>query len=220
MNQLLAGSRADVVIKVFGDDLVVAQGDRRPHRPGRQGRPRTRRLARAARARPAVARGHPRSRSGWPATAYAADEVLEVVEASRVGRFAGQDLRGLTPVRSDVAAAAREPDHGGVRRAAGELAERAARPAGVGRDDPRDRGAGGHQPRGARAPRAGRGQRARPRSGRLRATRRAPRSSARSPCPRRPRRVGWPVRELHRARASGWAWSSRSRSASSSRCCS
>ena len=71
VNQLLAGSRADVVIKVFGDDFDHAQGDGRRDRQGGQGRPGPRRLARSTRARPAAARGRPPIGRVWPATGSA-----------------------------------------------------------------------------------------------------------------------------------------------------
>ena len=61
VNQLLAGSRADVVIKVFGQDLVRAEEDGRRDRQGRARHPGPRRLARAARAGVAAAGGQARS---------------------------------------------------------------------------------------------------------------------------------------------------------------
>jgi len=93
VNQLLAGSRADVVIKVFGEDLAVlkdtadkigavvkevpGRGDLRVQRvlglPLLQVTPDRARLARYG---------------------ISADHVLEVVEASRVGRFAGKIFEG------------------------------------------------------------------------------------------------------------------------------
>jgi len=93
VNQLLAGSRADVVIKVFGEDLSVlkdtadkigavvkevpGRGDLRVQRvlglPLLQVTPDRARLARYG---------------------ISADHVLEVVEASRVGRFAGKIFEG------------------------------------------------------------------------------------------------------------------------------
>ncbi|HEY4188012.1 MAG TPA: CusA/CzcA family heavy metal efflux RND transporter, partial [Polyangia bacterium] len=93
VNQLLAGSRADVVIKVFGDDLAVlkdtadrigavvnqvpGRGDLRVQRvlglPLLEVLPDRARLARYG---------------------ISADHVLEVVEASRVGRFAGKIFEG------------------------------------------------------------------------------------------------------------------------------
>jgi cobalt-zinc-cadmium resistance protein CzcA len=89
VNQLLAGSRADVVIKVFGDDLttlkhtadavgrvvrdVPGRGDWRVQRV--LGLP----LFEIIPNRPRMAR-----------YGVSADSVLEVVEASRVGRFAGK----------------------------------------------------------------------------------------------------------------------------------
>ena len=93
VNQLLAGSRADVVIKVFGDDLEVlketadrvgkivsavpGRGDLRVQRvlglPLLEVLPDRARLARYG---------------------LSADRVLEVVEASRVGRFAGKIFEG------------------------------------------------------------------------------------------------------------------------------
>ena len=89
VNQLLAGSRADVVIKVFGDDLptlkraaddvgrvvrdVPGRGDWRVQRV--LGLP----LLEVIPDRPRMAR-----------YGVSADSVLEVVEASRVGRFAGK----------------------------------------------------------------------------------------------------------------------------------
>jgi cobalt-zinc-cadmium resistance protein CzcA len=93
VNQLLAGSRADVVIKVFGEDLAVlkdtadkigavvnevpGRGDLRVQRvlglPLLEVLPDRARLARYG---------------------ISADHVLEVVEASRVGRFAGKIFEG------------------------------------------------------------------------------------------------------------------------------
>ncbi|MES1172539.1 MAG: efflux RND transporter permease subunit, partial [Bacteroidota bacterium] len=93
VNQLLAGSRADVVIKVFGDDLIVlketadkigrvvkdvpGRGDWRVQRvlglPLLEVVPDRARLARYG---------------------ISADQVLDVVEASRVGRFAGKIFEG------------------------------------------------------------------------------------------------------------------------------
>src|SRR5262249_34772373 len=93
VNQLLAGSRADVVIKVFGQDLAVlkktadeigrvvrdipGRGDWRVQRvlglPLLEVKPDRQRLARYG---------------------MGADRVLEVVEASRVGRYAGKIFEG------------------------------------------------------------------------------------------------------------------------------
>ena len=93
VNQLLAGSRADVVIKVFGEDLLIlketadrigkivrdvpGRGDWRVQRvlglPLLEVIPDRERLARYG---------------------ISADRVLEVVEASRVGRFAGKIFEG------------------------------------------------------------------------------------------------------------------------------
>lgn len=93
VNQLLAGSRADVVIKLFGPDLVAlkatadeigkvvrdipGRGDWRVQRvlglPLLEVTPDRQRLARYG---------------------MSADRVLEVVEASRVGRFAGKIFEG------------------------------------------------------------------------------------------------------------------------------
>ena len=93
VNQLLAGSRADVVIKLFGQDLVAlkktadeigkvvrdipGRGDWRVQRvlglPLLEVVPDRQRLARYG---------------------ISADRVLEVVEASRVGRFAGKIFEG------------------------------------------------------------------------------------------------------------------------------
>jgi cobalt-zinc-cadmium resistance protein CzcA len=93
VNQLLAGSRADVVIKLFGQDLVAlkktadeigkvvrdipGRGDWRVQRvlglPLLEVIPDRQRLARYG---------------------ISADRVLEVVEASRVGRFAGKIFEG------------------------------------------------------------------------------------------------------------------------------
>jgi cobalt-zinc-cadmium resistance protein CzcA len=93
VNQLLAGSRADVVVKVFGDDLITlkevadnigrvvkdvpGRGDWRVQRvlglPLLEVVPDRARLARYG---------------------ISADQVLEVVEASRVGRFAGKIFEG------------------------------------------------------------------------------------------------------------------------------
>jgi heavy metal efflux system protein len=93
VNQLLAGSRADVVIKVFGQDLIVlkktadeigkvvrdipGRGDWRVQRvlglPLLEVKPDRQRLARYG---------------------MSADRVLEVVEASRVGRYSGKIFEG------------------------------------------------------------------------------------------------------------------------------
>jgi len=93
VNQLLAGSRADVVIKLFGPDLVLlkktadqigkvvrdvpGRGDWRVQRvlglPLLEVTPDRQRLARYG---------------------MSADRVLEVVEASRVGRYAGKIFEG------------------------------------------------------------------------------------------------------------------------------
>ena len=92
VNQLLAGSRADVVIKVFGDDLKTLKavadeiGERRPRRPG------PRRLARAARARPPDARGEPGPEAPGPLR-HVDRAAAQVVEASRVGRFAARSSK-------------------------------------------------------------------------------------------------------------------------------
>ena len=170
VNQLLAGSRADVVIKVFGDDLATLKRHRRRDRPRRARRARARRPARAARAGPAAARGDARPRRAWPATASAPTACWRWSRPRASGRYAGKifeesrrfDLMLLLPPA--------HADAGGVRRAAGRHADRHAGAAGVGGDDPRDRGPGGHQPRVAAAARAGRGQRARARSGRASCT--------------------------------------------------
>jgi heavy metal efflux system protein len=99
VNQLLAGSRADVVIKVFGQDLNVVKktaddigkvvkdirgrGDWRVQRvlglPLLEVKPERERLARYG---------------------LSANHVLEIVEASRVGRFAGKIFEG--PRRFDL----------------------------------------------------------------------------------------------------------------------
>jgi cobalt-zinc-cadmium resistance protein CzcA len=93
VNQLLAGSRADVVVKVFGTDLVVlkatadeigrvirnvpGRGDLRVQRvlglPLLEVKPDRLRLARYG---------------------IAAEEILDIVEASRVGRFSGRIFEG------------------------------------------------------------------------------------------------------------------------------
>jgi cobalt-zinc-cadmium resistance protein CzcA len=93
VNQLLAGSRADVVIKVFGDDLATLKetADRigRIVRdvPGR-GDWRVQRVL----GLPLLEVTPDRSRMAR--YGITADRVLEVVEASRVGRFAGKIFEG------------------------------------------------------------------------------------------------------------------------------
>lgn len=93
VNQLLAGSRADVVIKVFGDDLTVLKetadriGKVVTNVPGR-GDLRVQRVL-----------GLPLlevlpDRARLARYGMSADHVLEVVEASRVGRFAGKIFEG------------------------------------------------------------------------------------------------------------------------------
>ncbi len=167
VNQLLAGSRADVVIKLFGQDLARAEEDGRRDRQGDPRRAGTRRLAGAAGAGPAHPRGHARSAAAGPLR----HERRPGAGGGRgVARrpLLGEDLRGVAPVRSDAAPAAGDADPRGLRRAAGRLVGRPSGPAGVGGDHPRDGGAGRHQPRVAAAARAGRGQRPRTRSGQLR----------------------------------------------------
>jgi cobalt-zinc-cadmium resistance protein CzcA len=93
VNQLLAGSRADVVVKVFGDDLATLKdvadniGKVVKDVPGR-GDWRVQRVL-----------GLPLlevipDRSRLARYGISADQVLEVVEASRVGRFAGKIFEG------------------------------------------------------------------------------------------------------------------------------
>jgi cobalt-zinc-cadmium resistance protein CzcA len=89
VNQLLAGSRADVVIRVFGDDLAVLKKT-------------ADRLAQVIREVPGVGDWRVQRVLGLPLLevvpdrerlaryGMSADRVLEVVEASRVGRFAGK----------------------------------------------------------------------------------------------------------------------------------
>ncbi|HVZ72351.1 MAG TPA: CusA/CzcA family heavy metal efflux RND transporter [Polyangia bacterium] len=93
VNQLLAGSRADVVIKVFGEDLVTLKqtGDE---------------IAAALRAVPGQADLRVQRVLGLPLIevvpdrsrlaryGISADRVLEVLEASRVGRLAGTVFEG------------------------------------------------------------------------------------------------------------------------------
>ena len=133
VNQLLAGSRADVVIKVFGDDLDGAQGDRRRDRPGGARRAGPRRLARAARAGPAAARGDARSPAPGP---------LRHAAPIACWRWSRRRASGASPARSSRASRRFDlmlllpPAHAdarGLRRAAGRHARRAAGPAGRGR---------------------------------------------------------------------------------------
>ena len=125
VNQLLAGSRADVVIKVFGQDLDRAEEDGRRHRQGGARHSRARRLARAARAGAAAAGGQ----AGSPAAGALRHERRPRAGGRRgvAGRaLRRQDLRGAAPLRSDAAAAAGDADARGVRRAAGRLVGRAS----------------------------------------------------------------------------------------------
>ena len=162
MNQLLAGSRADVVIKVFGDDLktLKATADRIGEVvrdvPGR-GDWRVQRVL-----------GLPLLEvipieNDWPATACRIKPLLEVVEASRVGRFAGKIFEG--PRRFDLMLlrTARDPRPGRPRKPAGRDPERRVGP-GLGRRNRSGaRRPGRHQPRVAGAAGARRGQRSRTR---------------------------------------------------------
>ena len=92
VNQLLAGSRADVVIKVFGDDLLVLKetadriGKVVRDVPGR-GDWRVQRVLGLPLLEVIPDRGR-LARYG-----ISADRVLEVVEASRVGLSAGRSSR-------------------------------------------------------------------------------------------------------------------------------
>ena len=90
VNQLLAGSRADVVIKVFGDDLTTLKQTADADRRASCATCPAAATARAARARPAAARGDRPTAPRMARYGVSADSVLEVVEASRVGRFAGK----------------------------------------------------------------------------------------------------------------------------------
>ena len=93
VNQLLAGSRADVVVKVFGDDLNVMKGTAEQigrvirDTPGR-GDWRVQRVL-----------GLPLlevipDRARMARYGVSADRVLEIVESSRVGRYAGKIFEG------------------------------------------------------------------------------------------------------------------------------
>ena len=194
VNQLLAGSRADVVVKVLGDDLTQLKGiadavgrrlapidgvaDLRVQRvlglPLLEIRPERQRLA----------------RYGIPAR-----DVLEIVEASRVGRYAGRifegmrrfDLMLLLPPQS------LRPEAFGnllVGSPSGQLLPLASvatlkeseGPAVINRRDPGPPGAGG-------------GQRARPRHGVLRAPGAAGHGRS-APAQGRAPGLGRPVREL------------------------
>ena len=219
VNQLLAGSRADVVIKVFGQDLSVlkktadeigkvvrdvpGRGDWRVQRvlglPLLEVKPDRQRLARYG-----MQRG----------------PVLEVVEASRVGRTAGKIFEGsrrfdlmlllppatLTPEAFGELLVGSSTGHLVPLASVATIRETEG-PAVINREV-------------AAAPRAGRGERARPRSGQLR-ERGAPPGRAGGHAARgRDAGVGRPVRELHaRQQAARRSWC-RWRWPSSSRCCS
>ena len=94
VNQLLAGSRADVVIKVFGDDLATlkATADEIGERRARRARPRRLRVQRVLGL--PLLEVHARPRAPGPLRHRAPTDVLEVVEASRVGRIAGKIFEG------------------------------------------------------------------------------------------------------------------------------
>ena len=94
VNQLLSGSRADLVIKVFGDDLKTLKSGRRPDR------------RRSSAMSPAAATGACSACSAcryWTCNpdrkrlaryGMSIEPLLDVVEASRVGRFAGKIFEG------------------------------------------------------------------------------------------------------------------------------
>ena len=106
VNQLLAGSRADVVIKVFGDDLktLKALADEIGRGRARRSRPGDLRVQRVLGLPLLEVRAG--SRAPGSLRHVGRRRCSTVVEAARVGRHRRQDLRGPAPLRPPVLHAA------------------------------------------------------------------------------------------------------------------
>ena len=131
-NELIAGVRSDVAVKVFGDDLDAAARDAASDRRGARARPgRGRREGRAGH-RPADARGRDRPRRRSRATGSRIADVQEVVRTAIGGSVAGQIFEGDR--RFDVVV--RLPE---ALRARPRRARAAADPAARARGEPRRR---------------------------------------------------------------------------------
>ena len=127
VNELIAGVRSDVGVKIYGDDLDVLREKGERDRAGGGARPRGGRREARADGGPADA---PRSRVDATSCArygITVGDVLDAVEAARAGTVVGDGLRGPAPLlarrppRQDAAA----------RRRTRSATIRVARPAGA-----------------------------------------------------------------------------------------